>query len=471
MCHAFAERSVLDDVTFDVPAGVLMGLLGPNGAGKTTLMRIMFGVIDPDAGQTSWQGHQVTTADRRRWGYMPQERGLYPAMPAGDQLVYLARLHGVGRSEATRSARSLLDELGLADRWSDRPDKLSGGMQQRLQLAAALVHDPEVIVLDEPFAGLDPVAVAELSTTLTDRVGAGRTVLFSSHQLDLVQDLCESIVMLDEGHTVLSGRVADLRASSGRRQLRLTIAHGDRSWLAPFPQVRIVEDRADDLRLDVPAGTDPLAVLDAARARRPRVGLRPGPADAVAAVHGRCRRDGGGVLMPGSPWREGTRLVAGRSLSDGLRSRTVRITTLILLLVGLAVVFVPRMLSGDEPTLHPGHRRRGIDGRPGAARRRGRGRGVRRRVPARRRRAGRRDSRPRGGCDSSASPAPRCTSTGCSWCEQEHELNEQQKKMNEEDETKKNIALGRTKKKKNIAKLLFDFYGLPPRIVHVSANV
>jgi ABC-2 type transport system ATP-binding protein len=265
VCHTFAERSVLDDVTFDVPAGVLMGLLGPNGAGKTTLMRIMFGVIDPDAGQTSWQGHQVTTADRRRWGYMPQERGLYPAMPAGDQLVYLARLHGVGRAEATRSAHSLLDELGLADRWSDRPDKLSGGMQQRLQLAAALVHDPEVIVLDEPFAGLDPVAVAELSTTLTQRVRAGRTVLFSSHQLDLVQDLCESIVMLDDGRTVLAGRVADLRASSGRRQLRLTIASSNRAWLAGFPHVSIVEDRADDLRLDLPPGTDPLAVLDAAR--------------------------------------------------------------------------------------------------------------------------------------------------------------------------------------------------------------
>jgi ABC-2 type transport system ATP-binding protein len=197
---------------------------------------------------------------------MPQERGLYPAMPAGDQLVYLARLHGVDRASATRSARALLDELGLADRWSDRPDKLSGGMQQRLQLAAALVHDPEVIVLDEPFAGLDPVAVAELSATLTDRVRAGRTVLFSSHQLDLVQDLCESIVMLDGGRTVLAGRVADLRASSGRRQLRLTIADGDRTWLAAFPQVRIVEDRADDLRLDLPPGTDPLAVLDAARA-------------------------------------------------------------------------------------------------------------------------------------------------------------------------------------------------------------
>jgi ABC-2 type transport system ATP-binding protein len=187
-------------------------------------------------------------------------------MPAGDQLVYLARLHGVSRADATASARALLDELGLGDRWSDRPDKLSGGMQQRLQLAAALVHDPDVLVLDEPFAGLDPVAVAELSASLLSRVEAGRTVLFSSHQLDLVQDLCESIVMLNDGRTVLEGRVADLRAGSGRRQLRLTLdADGDRTWLSAFPDVRIVEEHADDLRLDVPTGTDPLAVLDAAR--------------------------------------------------------------------------------------------------------------------------------------------------------------------------------------------------------------
>lgn len=263
--HAFAMRRVLDDVSFQVPAGVLTGLLGPNGAGKTTLMRIMFGVIDPDAGQTLWHGRPATSVDRRRWGYMPQERGLYPAMPAGDQLVYLARLHGIGRREATQSARALLEELGLGDRWADRPDKLSGGMQQRLQLAAALIHDPDVIVLDEPFAGLDPVAVTELSDTLRERVRAGRTVLFSSHQLDLVQDLCESIVMLRDGRIVLQGRVADLRASSGRRQLRLTLATADRSWLARLPDVTVVEDHEDALRLDVPADTDPLAVLDAAR--------------------------------------------------------------------------------------------------------------------------------------------------------------------------------------------------------------
>lgn len=263
--HAFAERRVLDDVTFAVEPGVLTGLLGPNGAGKTTLMRVMFGVIDPLTGETRWRGHSVGSVDRRRWGYMPQERGLYPAMPAGDQLVYLARLHGVSRAEATRSARELLAELGLADRWSDRPDKLSGGMQQRLQLAAALVHQPDVIVLDEPFAGLDPVAVDELSATLVSRVHAGMTVLFSSHQLDLVQDLCESIVMLHEGRKVLEGRVADLRASSGRRQLRVTIEGSDRRWLAAHPRVTVVEDRADNLRLDLPPGVDPLTVLDDAR--------------------------------------------------------------------------------------------------------------------------------------------------------------------------------------------------------------
>jgi ABC-2 type transport system ATP-binding protein len=264
--HAFGERPVLDQVAFDVAPGVLTGLLGPNGAGKTTLIRVLFGVLDPTAGETRWRGQPVSRQDRQRWGYMPQERGLYPAMPAGEQLVYLARLHGLGKADATDAARRLLADVGLADRWADRPDKLSGGMQQRLQLAAALVHDPEVIVLDEPFAGLDPVAVEELSRTLTERARAGRTVLFSSHQLDLVQDLCEDIVLIDHGREVLRGRVADLRASSGRRQLRLTLGRHDRDWLAAFPEVSVVEDRADDLRLDLPPGTDPLAVLDAARA-------------------------------------------------------------------------------------------------------------------------------------------------------------------------------------------------------------
>jgi ABC-2 type transport system ATP-binding protein len=266
VAHSFGDVVALDRVSFGVTSGVITGLLGPNGAGKTTLLRIMLGVLTPGRGTVRYDGRPVGEEDRRRWGYMPQERGLYPGMPAGPQVVHFGRLHGLSRADATRRARLLLDELGLEDRWGERTDKLSGGMQQRLQLATALVHDPAVIILDEPFAGLDPVAVVNLSETLRQRARIGCTVLFSSHQLDLVQDLCEDIAMVDRGRTVLQGSVASLRASSGRRQLRLHVQAPNRDWLLAYPGVEVVSDEADDLRLEVPADIDPLDVLDAARA-------------------------------------------------------------------------------------------------------------------------------------------------------------------------------------------------------------
>jgi ABC-2 type transport system ATP-binding protein len=266
VAHSFGKRLALDGVSFDVVPGVLTGLLGPNGAGKTTLLRIMLGVLSQDRGEVRYDGRTVGAQDRRRWGYMPQERGLYPGMSAGDQVVHFGRLHGLSRRDAAIRAHALLEELGLDDRWGDRTDKLSGGMQQRLQLATALVHDPAVIVLDEPFAGLDPVAVASLSETLRQRARDGRTVLFSSHQLDLVQDLCEDIAMVDRGRTVLQGNVATLRASSGRRQLRLHVEPPNRDWLLAYPEVTVVGEEADGLRLAVPDGIDPLQVLDAVRA-------------------------------------------------------------------------------------------------------------------------------------------------------------------------------------------------------------
>lgn len=265
LVHTFGERRALDGVSLEVAPGVITGLLGPNGAGKTTLMRVLLGVLTPDSGEVRYDGRPVGEAHRTAWGYMPQERGLYPAMPAGDQVVHFGRLHGLSRRDAADRARDLLEELGLGDRWSDRTDKLSGGMQQRLQLATALVHDPEVVVLDEPFNGLDPVAVESLSETLRLRAARGCTVLFSSHQIDLVQDLCESIAMVDRGRTVLSGDVADLRASSGDRQLRLHVDTGDRHWFDALPGVALVRQEADEVRLAVPQGTDPLDVLDAAR--------------------------------------------------------------------------------------------------------------------------------------------------------------------------------------------------------------
>ncbi len=265
VAHSFGERLALDGVSFEVVPGVLTGLLGPNGAGKTTLMRVMLGVLSPQRGQVLYAGRPVGREQRRHWGYMPQERGLYPGMTAGDQVVFFARLHGLSRRDAEQRARTLLDQLGLAERWHERTDHLSGGMQQRLQLATALVHEPEVIVLDEPFAGLDPVAVADLSEGLRQRARDGCTVLFSSHQLDLVQDLCEDITMIDRGRTVLQGEVATLRAS-GSRQLRLHVESPNRAWLRRFPHTVVVSDQADELRLAVPAGTDPLEILDAARA-------------------------------------------------------------------------------------------------------------------------------------------------------------------------------------------------------------
>jgi ABC-2 type transport system ATP-binding protein len=266
LAQSFGERVALDGVTLRVSPGVITGLLGPNGAGKTTLMRILVGVLSPDRGALRYAGVPVTDEERRSWGYMPQERGLYPAMPAGEQVVHFGRLHGMSRRDATDQAKELLAELGLADRWDDRTDRLSGGMQQRLQLATALVHDPSVVVLDEPFNGLDPVAVASLSQTLRHRAAAGCTVLFSSHQIDLVQDLCQEIVMIDAGRAVLEGNVAALRATSGERQLRLHVDTADRDWFRAVPGVHAVSHEADELRLALSADVDPLTVLDAARA-------------------------------------------------------------------------------------------------------------------------------------------------------------------------------------------------------------
>jgi ABC-2 type transport system ATP-binding protein len=263
--HAFGDRVALDAVAFTVSRGVLTGLLGPNGAGKTTLMRIMLGVLEPQEGEVLWQGRRVGPGDRGSWGYMPQERGLYPGMAAGDQVTYFGRLHGLSRRDATERAHQILEEFGVADRWAERSDRLSGGIQQRIQLAAALVHDPEVVVLDEPFAGLDPVAVSDLSDSLRRRTADGCTVVFSSHQLDLVQDLCEEVVMVDHGRTVLSGRVTELRASSRERQLRVTVEGAGREWVSAVPGVTVVSEEADELRVAIPPGAEPLDVLDAAR--------------------------------------------------------------------------------------------------------------------------------------------------------------------------------------------------------------
>lgn len=260
------DRQVLDQVGFAAPSGRVVGLLGPNGAGKTTSMRILLGILDPDSGSVRWNGQPVTTKDRERWGYMPQERGLYIKMRAKDQLVYLARLRGLSKADASDRADQLLAQLSLGDRADDKIESLSGGMQQRVQLAAAVIHDPDVLILDEPFAGLDPTAVDELTEVIHHQTDAGRTVIFSSHQLDLVEDICEAIILINDGNVVLDGELNQLKAASGERLLRVAVSEAAPNWPETLTGATVAASDANETLLRLDPGVAPLDVLDQVRA-------------------------------------------------------------------------------------------------------------------------------------------------------------------------------------------------------------
>lgn len=236
--RSFGTKQVLHDVTFSVDSGRMTGFVGANGSGKTTTMRIILGVLSADSGSVLRDGKPVETADHRRFGYMPEERGLYPKMKVAEQIIYLARLHGIGPSVAQRNTATLLERLGLADRADTPVESLSLGNQQRAQIAAALVHDPEILVLDEPFSGLDPIAVETVQGVLTERAASGVPVLFSSHQLDIVERLCDDLVVIADGSIRASGSREDLRAQYGNSLYEL-VAAADVSWIRDVKGVTI----------------------------------------------------------------------------------------------------------------------------------------------------------------------------------------------------------------------------------------
>ena len=239
LTRRFGEKTAVDDVTFDVPAGQMTGFVGANGAGKTTTMRMIMGVLTATAGEVLLDGSPITADDRARFGYMPEERGLYPKQPILDQLVYLGQLHRMPQSAARKEALDLLDRFGLADRGRDKLESLSLGNQQRVQIAASLLHRPEVMILDEPFSGLDPVAVDSMVELLRERTAAGVPVLFSSHQLDLVDRLCDNLVVLQQGRLVAAGSGDQLRAKAPRRH-RLTVSP-DAGWLRDEPGLVVID--------------------------------------------------------------------------------------------------------------------------------------------------------------------------------------------------------------------------------------
>ncbi|WP_449283418.1 ABC transporter ATP-binding protein [Leucobacter sp.] len=239
--RSFGDRRVLDDVGFRVEGGRMTGFVGGNGAGKTTTMRIILGVLAADAGTVSLDGRPLTAADRSRFGYMPEERGLYPKMKVLEQLVYLGRLHGMSAAAAKTSATGLVERLGLAERANDTLESLSLGNQQRAQIAAALVHEPTALVLDEPFSGLDPMAVEVVLGVLRDYAAQGAPVLFSSHQLDIVERLCDDVVVIGGGRILASGSRESLRADHAGSAFEIELAGpaGDAGWVRDQPGVEV----------------------------------------------------------------------------------------------------------------------------------------------------------------------------------------------------------------------------------------
>jgi len=273
LSRSFGNRLVVDDVSFDVGRGRLTGFVGGNGAGKTTTMRMILGVLSPDSGEVLLDDAPVGQSALHGFGYMPEERGLYPKMEIGEQLAYLARLHGIDKTTATQRADDLLERLGLIERRRDKLESLSLGNQQRVQVAAALVHDPDVLIMDEPFSGLDPLAVDEVVTVIAEHAARGVPVLFSSHQLEVVERLCDDLVIIANGRVRAAGEREALREQYSGNRWSLELS-GDAGWVRGIAGVEVSELAGTTAMFDAePAAAD--AVLRAALERGTVSSFRP----------------------------------------------------------------------------------------------------------------------------------------------------------------------------------------------------
>ena len=272
LVKTFGTVRALDGVSFSVGPGEVFGFLGANGAGKTTTMRVCLDVLRPDSGSVTWNGVSNTELPRRTWGYLPEERGLYGKMRVLDQLVFFARLRGVAADAATRTVLEWLERFRIPDYRDRRAEELSKGNQQKIQFIAAILHDPDVLLMDEPFTGLDPVNVALLKDAFLEMRDRGKTLVFSTHQMDTVEELAESIAIVDRGRIVVAGPVREVRASTGRVFVHLAV-DGDTelAWLADLPGVSVTRPGQDYTEMEVARDRDPETILREALDRGLRV--------------------------------------------------------------------------------------------------------------------------------------------------------------------------------------------------------
>jgi ABC-2 type transport system ATP-binding protein len=263
---AFAGHTAVHPLDLTVPAGSIFGLLGPNGAGKTTTLRMVMNVLAPDSGSVEILGRPADAAIRDRIGYMPEERGLYPRMVVEEQLLYFAQLKGASRADAQRRLGGWLERLGLADWRKRKLNELSKGMQQKAQFIATALHDPDILILDEPMSGLDPVGMNVMRDVLLDQRKAGKTLVLSSHQMETVERLCDGIALINRGRKLLDGPVAEVKRRYGANTVALAF-EGDGSFLPALPGVKSVSDSGRYVEIQLAEGADPQVVLREAAAR------------------------------------------------------------------------------------------------------------------------------------------------------------------------------------------------------------
>jgi ABC-2 type transport system ATP-binding protein len=263
---AFAGHVAVRELSMEVPRGTVFGLLGPNGAGKTTTLRMVMDVLGADSGSIEILGRPADRAARDRIGYMPEERGLYPRMVLEEQLLFMASIKGVARKDAAARLGPWLERLGLTQWRTRKTNELSKGMQQKAQFIATVLHEPEVLIMDEPMSGLDPVGMNVMRDVMVDLSRRGATIVLSSHQMDTVEKLCDRVALINRGEKVLDGKVSEVKARHGANTLALAF-DGDGSFLASLPGVASVSDFGQYVEIRMADGADPQALLSEAASR------------------------------------------------------------------------------------------------------------------------------------------------------------------------------------------------------------
>lgn len=262
---SFAGLRVITDLSLEVQEGSIFGFLGPNGAGKTTTMRMILDILHPDSGRITWNGKDASNVPRRNWGYLPEERGLYPKVEVEEQLLFLARLHGLSKSAARTHLDEWLERFQIAEYRKKKIEALSKGNQQKIQFLATILHDPLILIMDEPFSGLDPINATILKEAFEEMHRRGKTIIFSTHQLEQVEELCQDVVIINKGQTIVQGSVREVKREHGRNVARLKLDNDpDAHWLEELPGVQVTKRRQDYIEMQIQANLNPNLIVEEA---------------------------------------------------------------------------------------------------------------------------------------------------------------------------------------------------------------